>query len=289
MKRLILTYFLTAFALSFGASQTHAQIVRRACPSGACPYSATYRVANYQRVYAPYSYQYAQTQRVYAPTVAPCQSVQTVEPCAPIETVAPCDPVQTVEPCDPVQTVAPCQTQADQREADYLPERKLGMNAPSAPCAPVSTVCESCERGEYLPTDDGNICVGGTCPIRTAVRATANTTKNAVQTVAATTRFLLAANRIRAQYGLAALQSDATLDAGCETQARICQSRGALIHGGGNAEILAYNWSGFDAALVQWLDSPSHRALLLAPNFRTAGVAVVRGADGRVWCAMRFR
>ena len=282
MKRLILTYFLTAFALSVGASQTHAQIVRR-CPSGACPYSATYRVANYQRVYAPYSYQYAQTQSV-APCEAATETAETpvVEPCAPVQT--------TIAPCDPVETVAPCQAQADQREANYLPERKLVINAPSAPTvAPCDPVCESCERGEYLPTDDGNVCVDGTCPIRTAVRATTNVAVQTVKNVAATTRFLLAANRIRAQYGLTALQADATLDAGCETQARICQSRGALIHGGGNAEILAYNWSGFDAALVQWLDSPSHRALLLAPSFRTAGVAVVRGADGRVWCAMRFR
>jgi len=287
MKRFILAYFATAFLLSVGVDQTHAQIFRRACPTGSCPYSATYSVANYQRVYAPYSYQYAQTQSV-APCDAATETVEApvVEPCAPVQTTI---DESTVAPCDPVETVAPCQAQADQREANYLPERKLVINAPSAPCVPVATVCESCERGEYLPTDDGNVCVGGTCPIRTAVRATANTAKNAVQTVAATTRFLLAANRIRAQYGLAALQADATLDAGCETQARICQSRGALIHGGGNAEILAYNWSGFDAALVQWLDSPSHRALLLAPNFRTAGVAVVRGADGRVWCAMRFR
>lgn len=234
MKRLILTYFLTAFALSFGLSQTHAQIVRR-CPSGACPYSATYRVANYQRVYSPYS---------YAQSVAPCeQATETVE--AP----EPCAPVETVEPCTPVE---------------YLPE-----------CAEAPTV--------ETTTVDG--CVGGTCPIRTAAKATVQTVRN----VAATTRFLLAANRIRAQYGLAALQADATLDAGCETQARICRSRGALIHGGGNAEILAYNWSGFDAALVQWLDSPAHRSLLLSGNYRAAGVAVVRGADGRVWCAMRFR
>lgn len=248
MKRLILTYFLTAFALSVGASQTHAQIVRR-CPSGACPYSASYRVANYQRVYAPYSYQYAQTRSV-APCEAATETAETsvVEPCAPVQTTI---DEPTVAPCDPV--------------------------------------CESCERGEYLPTDDGNVCVDGTCPIRTAVRATANTAKNAVQTVAATTRFLLAANRIRAQYGLAALQADEALDTGCESQATYCSRVGQLVHGGGNDEILAYNYSGFDAALVQWLNSPAHRSLLLSGNYRAAGVAVVRGNDGRVWCAMRFR
>lgn len=241
MKRFILAYFATAFLLSVGVDQTHAQIFRRVCPTGSCPYSATYRVApSYQRVYSPYS---------YAQSVAPCeQATETVD--AP----EPCAPVETVEPCAPVQTCAP---------VEYLPE-----------CAEAPTV--------ETTTVDG--CVGDSCPIRTAAKATVQTVRN----VAATTRFLLAANRIRAQYGLAALRADANLDAGCESQARICQSRGALIHGGGSAEILAYNWSGFDAALVQWLNSPGHRALLLG-NFRTAGVAVVRGADGRVWCAMRFR
>ena len=225
MKRFILAYFVTAFLLSIGVDQTHAQIFRRACPTGSCPYSATYRVASsYQRV---------------APCEQATETVEAPEPCAPVQT--------TVEPCAPVE---------------YLPE-----------CAEAPTV--------ETTTIDG--CVGGTCPIRTAAKATVQTVRN----VAATTRFLLAANRIRAQYGLAALRADATLDAGCESQADYCRRTGTLIHGSG-AEILAYNYSGFDAALVQWLNSPGHRALLLG-NFRTAGVAVVRGADGRVWCAMRFR
>lgn len=227
MKRFILAYFVTAFVFSIGVDQTHAQIFRRACPTGSC----TYRVApSYQRVYTPFSW----------------RQENAPEPCAPVETVEPCAPVQT---CPPVE---------------YLPE-----------CAEAPTV--------ETTTVDG--CVGGTCPIRTAAKATVQTVRN----VAATTRFLLAANRIRAQYGLAALRADANLDAGCESQTRICQNSGALIHGSGVAEILAYNWSGFDAALAQWLNSPAHRALLLSRSYRAAGVAVVRGADGRVWCAMRFR
>ncbi len=239
MKRLILMYLTIAFCLSLGASQTHAQIFRRACPTGTCP-----NVVRYQRVYQPYSYQAA---------VRACEQVQTTveapEPCAPVEPI--------VEPCAPVANVV-------------------------EPCAP-------CQSGEYVPTAEGNVCVNGTCPIRTAVKATATTTARAVQEVAATARLLLAANRIRAQYNLPALSADSVLDAGCETQAAYCSRVGSLVHGGNNAEILAYNYSGFDAALVQWLNSPSHRALLLTPNYRAAGVAVVKGKDGRVWCAMRFR
>lgn len=196
-------------------------------------------------------------QRVYVPfswrqenAPAPCEAtVETVE--AP----EPCAPVETVEPCAPVE---------------YLPECK------QEDTATVETT-----------TIDG--CVGGSCPIRTAVEATTGAAIQTVRNVAATTRFLLAANRIRAQYNLPALRADTALDSGCESQAAYCSRVGQLIHGGNNAEILAYNYSGFDAALVQWLASPEHRSLLLAPNFRTAGVAVVRGRDGRVWCAMRFR
>ena len=239
MKRLILMYLTTAFCLSLGASQTHAQIFRRACPTGTCP-----NVVRYQRVYQPYSYQAA---------VRACEQVQTTveapEPCAPVEPI--------VEPCAPVANVV-------------------------EPCAP-------CQSGEYVPTAEGNVCVNGTCPIRTAVKATTDAAVQTVRNVAAATRFLLAANRVRAQYNLPALKADENLDAGCESQAAYCSRVGQLVHGGNNAEILAYNYSGFDAAIAQWLNSPAHRSHLLSGNYRAAGVAVVRGNDGRIWCAMRFR
>lgn len=244
MKRLVLIYLATALFTSLGAAQTHAQIFRRACPSGACAYQRVATV-NYQRVYAPYSYTAAQR------VVAPCEPTTT-------ETEAP-EPV--VEPCAPVQACAPCE--------EYVPD-----------CAEQTTTVET-------TTIDG--CVGGSCPIRTAVKATAGAAVQTVQNVAAATRFLLAANRVRAQYNLPALKADANLDAGCESQAAYCSRVGQLVHGGNAAEILAYNNSGFDAAIVQWLNSPAHRSLLLSNNYRAAGVAVVRGADGRVWCAMRFR
>lgn len=176
---------------------------------------------------------------------APCAAVETVEPCEPCETVAPCAPTETIEPCAPVQS------------------------------------CDTMAAAEYYPTTKD--CDGRTCPIRTAVRATATAARN----VAATARLLLAVNRVRAQYRLPALRADAALDNGSLSQASYCAAVGQLAHGSG-AEILAYNYSGFDAAIMQWLNSPAHRSLLLG-SFRAAGVAMVRGNDGRVWCAMRFR
>lgn len=245
MKRFILVYLTTALFLSVGASQTHAQIFRRACPTGACPIQSRVATVNFQRVYNPYSY--AQAQSVAIATVKPCeQATETTE--AP-------------EPCAPVAACAPV-------AEEYTP---------------------TCEKENFVETTIIDGCVGGSCPIRTAVAATANVAAQTVRNVAATTRFLLAANRVRAQYNLPALSADSVLDSGCETQAAYCSRVGRLTHGGNSAEILAYNYSGFDAALVQWLNSPAHRALLLAPNYRAAGVAVVKGKDGRVWCAMRFR
>lgn len=190
------------------------------------------------------------TQRVYSPYQY--QTAQTVAPCeaaTAVETPEPCEPVATVEPCGPVCSVAP---------------------------------------GEYIPTDSGSVCVDGACPIRTAVAATTKTAHQAVRKVAATVRWLAAVNRTRASYGLAPLEGDATLDAGCAEATGHCASVGWLDHTAGN-EILAYNYSGIDAAIQTWLRSPAHRAYLLSGNFKAAGVSVVRDGYGRVWCAMRFR
>ena len=216
----------------------------------ACPGGTCPNVASYQRVYSPYS---------YAQAVAPCEAAQAVQPCEPIS-----ETVEAPEPCAPVaETIEPC--------------------------APVLTTCE---RGEYVPTESGNICVNGTCPIRTvaktAVKATEKTARAAVRTVANTARWLAAVNRTRAQYNLPPLRGDATLDARCKQATSHCASVGYLDHTGGN-EILAYNQSGIDAAIVSWLNSPAHKAYLLSPSFTTAGISVVRDKYGRVWCAMRFR
>lgn len=202
--------------------------------------------------------------RVYAPysyaqAVAPCEAIQAVQPCEPIA-----ETVEAPEPCEPVATTI-------------------------EPCAPVSAACE---REEYFPTEQGNVCVNGTCPIRTVaktvVKATAKTAKGVARTAAKTASWLAAVNRTRAAYGLAALRGDAALNAGCAEATSHCATVGGLDHTGEN-EILAYNQSGIEVAIQSWLQSSGHRAYLLSPNFTRAGISVVRDRHGRVWCAMRFR
>ena len=249
MKRSILIAALTSFFMSLSLSPANAQFLRVPCAGGNC-YRST-RIVQNTRVYEPYSYRAAVERLETAQAVAPCAAAANVE----VEAI----PEPTVEPCAPVEAVEPC-----------------------APVADCDTV------GEYMPTDAGNICVNGTCPIRTAVKASANAVKTTAQTVAASARWLLSVNKTRVRYGLAPLTGAADLDAGCETVAANCAATGTLTHGTGY-EILAYNYSGIDAACGQWLNSPAHRALLLSPNFRAAGVAVVRAADGRVYCAVKFR
>ena len=251
MKR---TYIAIAAALAatLAVNDANAQIFRFRCVNGACQYRSS------QLNYAP------------IPTAAPCEPCQAVvnapEPCEPAQTVVePCAPVETTapEPCEPVQTATP------------------------EPCEPVQTTCEGCDqfRGATKMVQVGE-CVGGACPIRRIVDGTVD----AVQTVAATARFLSAANALRVRYGLAPLQADVGLDAACKGQVGICARRGALIHGAGAAEILAQNTSGFEFAVSQWAASRSgHAELLLNPSFRFAGVAMERDAFGRYWCAMRFR
>lgn len=226
-----------------------ASTVYAQCPGGVCPIRSGYATRGYAtRIYAR-----AYVAPKYA-TIQPCAPIETIQPCdpvatcAPVEAVEPCAPVETIQPCAPVETSAPVQT--------------IQPCAPVETCAPVEAVPETIVRSE---------CVGGVCPIR---RTTAN--------------LLTRLNAVRARYGLAALKLDATLEAGAQRQAAFCSQTGALIHGGGAAEILAQNGSGFDVALDQWLASPAHRALLLG-RYTSAGVGVRVDSRGRAWCAVRFR
>ena len=179
-----------------------------------------------------------------------CQAVETME-----QTIEPppCAPVETVAPCAPVESCAPCEITGNE--------------------------------GEYTPTKTTNgtvvlqTCKGGACPILSGA-------SNVVKRVA---NMLDSVNATRARYGLAALRLDASLEKGAQYQAGVCSASGTLQHGSGVAEILAQNTQGIEVALTQWLNSPSHRALLLNGSFRYAGVGVVRDAHGRAWCAVRFR
>ena len=171
-----------------------------------------------------------------------------------------------VAPCERVETVPPCESVQPTQEP---------IEAPTcSPCGAVQKT-ETLSPGEYVPQSAKSACPTGACPIKAKV----------AKTVAS---LLSRANATRARYGLPALQYDATLEVGAESQAAYCSQLGTLRHGGGVAEILAMNHSGFDQALSQWVASPGHRALLLG-GYSRAGAAVHVDAYGRVWCAMRFK
>lgn len=193
--------------------------------------------------------------------------------------------------CETTTTPTPCGQLTRQEEiVDGGMNCEPGEYYPTGTCAPCSPVQietkqeiqeESCSAPLPSPCEsvrqlENESCETGACPLRGRVAT-------------AVSNFLTAANAIRAQYGLQELKADASLDHGSYVQANYCASTQRLIHGAGAAEILAQNYSGFNYALNQWLNSPAHRSLLLSPSYRFAGVATVRDASGRVWCAMRFK
>lgn len=260
-KRLV--FFVTAIATVCAAVQAQAQCISGRCFSNASRVVYGGPIASHYRISGGYVVNYG----MFTPNVvgACSEVVSECEPCAPVLEPRPCEPAQETgtepEPCEPVSKIEPC--------------------APVQPCEPVQT-CDQFREGTEMVIGE---CVNGACPIRKVLSGAAST----VQTVAATARFLIVANALRARYGLAPLKADVGLDAGCRGQVGICARRGALVHGAGCAEILAQNTVGFEYAVSQWATSREHAALLLNPSFRYAGVAVERDANGRFWCAMRFR
>lgn len=182
---------------------------------------------------------------------------------------SPCQAVETVqsapEPCAPVyESYAPAPCQA----VETVLTPPVGSASPE-PCAPV----ESC--GEYAIEGETVVkCPTGSCPL---------TTRNVVSSL------LAGCNATRARYGVASLERDAELERGALAQARYCATVGSLVHGGGVAEILAYNSADGANAIAQWLNSPAHRALLLSRGYTKAGAASYTDVRGVTWYAVRFR
>lgn len=50
-------------------------------------------------------------------------------------------------------------------------------------------------------------------------------------------------------------------------------------------EALAETYGPAGETMTAWLDQPATRAVLMAPRARTMGLAMTRGADGRLWWA----
>lgn len=162
----------------------------------------------------------------------------------------------TSSPCSNCPSNASCSTDSCSGESE----------APSYTAPSCSD--DSCDSCEYVPSAAGNIPVERRDQQLTLIERL---------------------NAARARFSLPALTFDQSLESGASIQASICSRFGRLVHGYGVAEILAQNTSDFDVAVVQWLKSPAHRALLLSGSFRRCGIGVVRDDYGRVWYAVQFR
>ena len=185
------------------------------------------------------------------------------------------------------------------RSAEYTPAPCAQATTAPEPCAPVTadtpapcdpvTTCEGCDHtraaAKMVAVDE---CVGGSCPLRAAARATVDN----VAAVAALAKI----NALRARYGLRALVLDASLQRGAEAHCAAQARAGRVYHAAGSGwEICAVNGgAGIDAALAQWVASSGgygrygHREILLNASFTRVGVATVRTADGRNYCTCRF-
>lgn len=150
------------------------------------------------------------------------------------------------------------------------------------------------EKGEYIPTDEGNVPVERALCVRQATNGSEEGALCAEAQivpgdVAGRKTLLDIVNATRARYGLRALTVDASLERGAIAQATFCSQIGGLRHAGGVAEILAQNTSDFNGAIAQWLNSPAHFAILTSSRYTRCGIGVVRDGYGSVWHAVQFR
>lgn len=148
-------------------------------------------------------------------------------------------------------------------------------------CQPCQTF-QCCQNIETC-TSEGS-CASGSCALPGDPKEYAP----GIEDSCALTSAIERVNACRARYGLSALTFDVNLDNGAQSQVKMNAAYGSLFHGAGN-EIIAYNYSDFDAAISSWLASPAHRAHLLNSGYTRAGAAFHRDKHGRVWCAVRFR
>jgi len=106
-------------------------------------------------------------------------------------------------------------------------------------------------------------------------------------------------NDVRAAHGLRALRLGPRLQRGAHAWSRYLMRADSFYHGrlaAGTGEILAWgtcSWFRPAQAVRMWLDSPSHRALLLRPGFRYVGTGWTSGSWRSYGCVelavARFR
>jgi len=96
-------------------------------------------------------------------------------------------------------------------------------------------------------------------------------------------RLVVKINDVRAAHGLRKLRIGQTLQRGAHTWSRHLMRADSFHHArlaAGTGEILAWgtcSWFRPLAAVRMWLNSSSHRALLLRPGFRYVGTGWTRG------------
>lgn len=114
-------------------------------------------------------------------------------------------------------------------------------------------------------------------------------------------RILLRVNRIRARRDLSRVRVfHSCVDGYAERWAQRLQDRGSLVHRDLDAVLRGcdLNWVGENlvsgtalrpaVAVRAWMDSPPHRAVLLKPRARWAGIGVQVGGNGRTYAVLNF-
>ncbi len=103
------------------------------------------------------------------------------------------------------------------------------------------------------------------------------------------TELLQQMNAERAARGLGAVSLEDELTDASAQWSDSMASRNSLVHSGsGRAEIIAYGHTTGQITLA-WMNSPSHRNLMVDPNLVFGGIGVTCDSGGRLWATIQFR
>lgn len=95
-------------------------------------------------------------------------------------------------------------------------------------------------------------------------------------------------NHERAARGIGPVRHDSNIGAAADQWARVLVSAQNLRHSSdGRAEIVARGYR-TGQITTAWMNSPSHRSLMVDPNLGIAGVGVACDSRGQMWAAIQF-
>ena len=96
-------------------------------------------------------------------------------------------------------------------------------------------------------------------------------------------------NEARARAGLHELVIDPEMQETCRAHAAKMASMGSMHHAGPYRENIAMGQPNSRAAIATWLNSPPHRANLMARGVRYIAIAGYVNRAGRIYWCMRLR